>query len=51
MTARRGLRFFLLVCLCFAGAAEAFSQSQDAALNGLRNQSAVNYMQLERINR
>jgi hypothetical protein len=47
MTNRRGLRFFLLICLCFAGAADAFPQSRDAALDGLRNQFTVNYMQPE----
>jgi hypothetical protein len=47
MTNRRGLRFFLLICLSFAGAAGAFPQSRDAALDELRNQFAVNYMQPE----
>jgi tetratricopeptide (TPR) repeat protein len=47
MTDRRGLRFFLMICLCFAGAAAAFPQSRDAALDELRNQFAVNYMQPE----
>lgn len=47
MTDRRGLRFFLLICLCLACAAGALPQSRDAALDELRNQFAVNYMQPE----